>query len=62
MVKNVDIYFALVLRGHKNLQSYFIHHVIIEKNFYYSELFTYSIRLNQTTTVVSVIMESIVTE
>lgn len=33
MVKNVDIYFALVLRGHKNLQSYFIHHVIIEKNF-----------------------------
>jgi len=51
-----------VLERHENLQSYFIHHAIIEKIFYYPEIFTYSIRLNHTATVVSVIIESIVTE
>lgn len=62
MVKDVDINFSLVLKGHENLQSYFIYLIIIGKVFYGSEILTYSIRLNHTTTVVSVIMKSIVTE
>jgi len=45
MVNNVEICFSLILKGHKNLQSYFVHHVIEEKNNQYTEIFTDSIWL-----------------